>query len=201
MVSATHMLEQLLSGETNWWLDDPDTIHVTGKTLSSTYVHETVADDLLASIHPSLPDAVRAQIAWSEQTRECSWTSGKEVSDTIFFLTNDMLQFRDDLLSSHWAMKDTEMFRVYEDPLQVWFKGLKWQIQESCFNGKQTYFVGDSFGLGIYANLDDLDKRYPGWYDRYKIGRDLGVATDDLLSMTFTSTPQISADIDSLRFD
>lgn len=143
--------------------------------------------ELVASLHPLFPVALRAVVKhFTSQAPDSHGAYGNAVADTLQCLTTGLVSFKD------WNDEVRDMLSI--DKLSymqstkrcVSITGMSVEVMYVDHNGLRIPYVLDANTRRFTANTVHLEQAYPGWEERWKIGKDLGVDNAELMKHVFS---------------
>lgn len=166
-----------------------------------TFKDSVIDDAYLATAHPDLPAAIRALILNIERPGKHAGTApGGCVFQTFYMLTYGTVSITD---SYRREIVYTELddLAIPSDPLgPVRMLGTSADIERFSYAGKTISCVVNHGWTDTLVERSELDNRYPGWLERWNIGKTLGLADRDLIKHTFSELPRHSASVTDITF-
>lgn len=189
--SAKETLPQLLESSDRW-LEENGGFMIAAWTKQGTARERFfVTDTELSTLHPGLPDSLRALLAWIESEGRLGSAEGTLVRATLKALQNTSWSFEDgktkDLRCSyiHDVVPDKKMVKITGDMFTV-------------SNLPGPVFATSAGFTTVPFRRTSIDKQYPGWDARLSIGKELGVDTEELMHSVFSKTLSPSADMTAI---
>lgn len=148
-------------------------------------VDQLVPANLLQKKHPDLPDAIRGLIAWDIQEAGCHFAFHAEVIGTLDLLMGNVLTVTGMEGGSHQIRDITRVSKPHTDVTTRTLHGTVVSVKSYEINGKLQHFVANS-NTQEFVILDaSLEASCPGWRDRYHVGEQLGLGSNELLDYAF----------------
>lgn len=158
-------------------------------------INYEVPTSILASLHPNFPEALRAQIEWTQKNRSPALLLcyGSAVCDNLDLLKKGSYPFTD---INGIAHKLVNIYKIMlnDDARSIFIMGSQCDIQTIESDGRLVEFVTTSRSYyGADVDIAELDRHYPGWKHRWEIGQNLGLVNEELMAYVFErSIPEIT---------
>lgn len=142
----------------------------------------------LACFHPLFAQSLEEMLLWKQKNHQRSHATRSEVIATLSVLRNGVFDFKD-------IQNDTVLFTNLntlhipsDKEKHIWVDGDLVLLKKAGLNNTGVPFVTACQTAGLTVSRADLDLRYPGWEERWRIGKELGVDTKVLLKEVFNQT-------------
>lgn len=152
----------------------------------------TVSDSALNHYHPALADTLRENIKYMDSKR-----SGYPVVRTgqAQLLATLLLHGTISLVSGH--SQNTHLFSKIHDIIEAgdalfMVRGTKLSLEHVVRGGTDIPIVKHATGYCCEVSKTFMDKAFPGWEQRWRIGTEVGVDMSDLMLQVFKpSVPRV----------
>lgn len=205
----TSKLDDILARTSRWYIGDENTFIAVD---DDAYVDRPVKVRNVAERHQQLPLAIKALIDWSYQKQikagqhkifgndDLMYAAGFLVKATAELLDSGGFKFEVSKEKTHILTAiDAVLFTSDTDDYFL-FNGVSVDIQYTTFNDQQIPFVTDDLGVQLAIERDSLEKQYPGWLHRYKMGNDLGIEHSELMRYVFSQDNPENVNISNITF-
>lgn len=183
-------VDQMLEDVYRWTIDNDNSLY--GRYVDDNGNRETykVPDALLAERHPLLPKVIRAIHDFNSKKRGDTYAAGATVNLTLFYLEQGSMRLP--CLASgeyHDFASISELGVSEHEPDTITVKGLHLSVLSVSEQDVTIPFVAADNILTTGISRAALDRDFPGWYERFVIGQELGLFVDDLSRYMFTNGP------------
>lgn len=186
MHNAPYSLEERLPDIKSWAVIGPQ-FFVTTESLSGIEETEMLTTAEVATVHPDLPEAIHGIISHNKRCGTSNYAAGVVVCNNVRLLRGELVSFVGKLgqtklidypIEFDLPTEETEMLKMYA----VCF------IIGTVFKGTRAIpYITHSRVETHYASVANLESAYPGWQQRWEIGRELGVPHNELMRHVFTN--------------
>lgn len=167
-------------------------------------VDQLVPANLLQKQHPDLPDAIRSLIAWDIQEAGCHFAFHAEVIGTLDLLRGNVLTVTGMEGGTHQIRDITRVSQPHSNTSTRTLRGTVVCVKSYEINSKLQQFVANSNTQEFVILDTSLETSCPGWRDRYHIGEQLGLESNELLDYAFKKPVEpalVSSPLPALNFD
>lgn len=162
----------------------------------------TLNNKELAVHHPQFPLTLRTHMDWLRKTygEEYEYMLLDEVLTDLRFLINGALRFDDEAGKCCMVM---DIFRVEpdDDGRRVFISANEINLETIQVDGVDVTLVVHCAQQGMNVLYTEMDAKFPGWAERYRIGNELGLDNEAIIQHVFTHVSSAIAGMTSLTFD
>lgn len=183
MSTTNFYLHRALDTVVRWGLDTSNAVVAVIKKPGMAKEIYPVSDSELAALHPRMPEVVRAMVTWTKTNKKQEEILGEE-----FFAQLDILQYGLIELETHHGEVEafSHISSVIEDENEtVELTAATVTLDYVQLVDESTPIVVSTLFWSHTVSKVELDRKYPGWEERWKIGQTIGMANSQLMRMVF----------------
>lgn len=153
-------------------------------------VEQPVPFTLLDAYHPKLLQAMQALFHWYERQEKRDHIPNKAVIATVNYLQHGGIE----MMSTDY--RPVTLFSIQSMHTAAWsehileVRGMAVHTQTGRGPYRAVTFATSEYNAYPSVHKTDLEKRYPGWEQRWKIASELGVDMPDLVTHVFSTDPR-----------
>lgn len=181
------------SANFKWYVHD-DT-HFRAQMNGLLWHNYTFHQDLLNEVHPDLAGALRAFFSERHKATNMSHLGSRDVANLIAYYKEPVVRFKDFLGYSRTFQGIRDLRQLSGEPARMCLSAWELLTLEVQFEGRVYTVVDSRQMLDVTVKNSELETCYPGWEQRYKTGKDLGVDWAELMAHTFSVSPIITVDL------
>lgn len=137
----------------------------------------------LKTCHPLFPDALLGVLAWSEKNLNKAYVYGSIAGATLNYLKCP-IDFYNERFLTISVSRVLDMHELDHEFIRI--HGTTLEVEETEINGKMVPFVYQCANHWHTITRAQVDQHFPGWAERWKIGKDLGLEPLELSQLSFT---------------
>lgn len=177
--------EDLVKPDRFWFLDPAKNIAIFYMPQSSVIRYD-IEDSMLADMHPEFLTAVRLLLAWRGKS------SGTYIQDTLTLLKGGGTLFKNMNGAPVVFKAIGDAQRFLKDGIHfVRVEGTSFELQDHIHNNATYKLVRCYSERPCDVHVDEMDRSYPGWMQRLRFGRELGLETKELMALVFDNTTSV----------
>lgn len=161
----------------------------------------TVSTAELSTLHSSLPETLQALFLWSRQSLGKLEVENRSVVATLDLLNSDVTHMVDNYGKNRVFTDISTLGLLNEASNFVWLRATEFDVKTVDYFGKSLSLVVSSTISETIISRDYLEKAYPGWKERWELGKELGIDNKTLLNNVFGKDKSASTMLDGISFD
>lgn len=181
MTLAPFDLTDPLTQADKWMLGTENTLTAVFVKPDGYTIEFSVPDERMQRYHPQLPQAIRAMINWCGSDSGNTRVFKSHVQATLEVLRGTGFSFKDERGEQPYVTRITRL-TIQGDTVQIW--GQREVLGSEMGDLSVPYSLHSSAGV-FHVEKNELERRYPGWESRWKMGLDLGVSLSELTHYAF----------------
>lgn len=201
MKKAAPSLTSLVEEATYWSLSKGAIVATIESYDGQTVDKYVVSNDDLRKLHPLLPEAMEATILNAHRSHVVFFDGESQlhqryIHDLLHILHGNYIEFVD---TGGGLRQVIKLVSNIQEPTAeaVYIHGHYCETGKTQVNGIDVPYVMITTKKTREVTVQALEKNYPGWLVRLRLGKQLGVERDTLLSYVFAKAPP-AADIEPL---
>lgn len=144
----------------------------------------------LSVLHPLLPETINAMIVHNWNTNRVAHVTGIDFCAALALLEGKSIKFIDVAGQERHVSYLMGISQHSENPNAWMIGGYDVQTKPHTIAGQNVLLVTGHEFVTRCADAQDLENRYPGWQERWKIGQDLGLSLSELQVDIFKAAPE-----------
>lgn len=188
MAATQPPLAELLKITEHWVEFDADNLVATSLFEDRNIPRYKVRNEELAQLHPDLPATIRALFSWLSKNKKQFHIEPRHVMDNARLLNGELLPFEDEDGQPRYFENVTllKTFTYFKQDSLMVIRGN--ELTTECVDGVRFVVGFSNAQQSVSVSKTAMNKQYPGWETRWKIGTELEVDKEQLLAHVF-STP------------
>lgn len=196
MTTPELSLDDLMTLHVSWMFDDPGVYRAVLRSANDPDGPELGQDvpvAQLSSLHPLLPGTLDAMLTYQRENYSTPSVSGLRIAQTLALLNNEYVNFTD---VDGWGRKLVKLRSIerYQDSVDmVLLHGSDITTLPATVEQQAIEFALTSHTTHRVVKIEELNRQYPGWEERWRIGQDIGLEAQELIPHVFYNTPLVPA--------
>lgn len=194
-------LNDVLSSAERWRVDG-DVLTILSP--SGGHFHPVVVMPLpaLARLHPEAPGHLNSQLYWTSRRHGRDHVYGDEMRPILDYLMHGGVEFYSkETDETHIFSHVRQLVCPSDNDKQACLLGTEIAIHTSLNETLFPHPVFTSFERDYWVDKDELESRYPGWEERWRVGTEIGVELDALMRYVFSETATPGLSMTEVSFD
>lgn len=208
MHTQDYSIQGIINRANHWYVQEDGSFHAylnDYNDLDGPYIKVDVSEGLVAQAHPKLPALLRQiSLKYSNPPHTAS-LGGDVISRNLHILNGDYVKSFDTGGRPVYLIniKDIKLNTTMLESPWVYVKATLLDTEDLCVNGEIIPMVVWSESFADEVSQLPLNKTYPGWQERFKIGMELGVPQAELMKHVFAHNvaPSVQPSISGVTFD
>lgn len=155
--------------------------------------------DEYADIHPYLPEKLTSLLTVHHTILNKTFATGLDIKANVDLLKYGKLEFVDIYARHRLVTSVRNLLLIGEDESEVWLDAAELTFTDYDLSGG-TFPLVSARQVCCDVHNAELETRYPGWKMRWKLGQDLGMPHEELMSHVFVSNASLSSDLKDIKF-
>lgn len=186
MSNTNFYLHRALDTVVRWGLDSSNNIVATIKKPGVAKEIYQVSDVDLHALHPRMPEVVRAMVIWTKTNKNQDEILGEEFFAQLDILQHGLIELETRRGELETFSHISNLIGVEGENEMVELTGTTVTLDYVQLAGERTPIVVSTLFWAHNVSKAEIDKKYPGWNERRRIGQDIGMAHGQLMRMVFS---------------
>lgn len=184
-----------------WYVGQDSTFELHPATSVSSYNDHIYPEHVLAQYHPHMPNVIRMLSAHAREAGDDVHVYGCDVKASLSYLNGDVVKFID-TLGMHKNMYIIDDLRIeVKEVRKVFIRGYNLVVKKGAIGNTELPIVTDMNDSFMHVMPEELEKRYPGWEQRWQLCIDLGLSKDSFIPYVFNNVPSQEISLQDITFD